>query len=360
MAVDNKTAAFRADRLTHAVDLLRAGVEDGAMPGGVVCLYRNGEPILNQAFGLQDETRPATTDTLYDLASLTKPIATASSIVTLIEQGRLVLNATVGTLLGDSVPEYLAKITVANLLTHTSGISAWTACYNNGTGLEAAVVAIFALPAPTALPGTHYEYSCLNFILLARILLALTDQTVEVFAKENVFTPLGLETLCFHPTENPERVAPTISREGPSKDTALTGIVHDGNARGIEMQSGDVSGNAGLFGTASDVAAFGEAIRTGKLFGTPTTALVLSSQIPASVGGHSLLFFAHPNGLCPSGDLLSEKAVGHSGYTGTVLLIDPLYDLTVALLTNSVYGDGKASFLILRRKFLNALAAALI
>jgi CubicO group peptidase (beta-lactamase class C family) len=329
------------------------------MPGGVVCLYRNGEQAVLEAFGLQDETRPATTETVYDLASLTKPLATASSIVTLIEQGRLVLGAALGTLLGETVPEHLAKITVGQLLTHTSGISSWTACYNNGTGLDAAVGAIFALPAPTAAPGTRYEYSCLNFILLARILLKLTGQTVEEFATENIFTPLGLNSLTFHPKTNLEQVAPTISREGPNKDTTLTGIVHDGNARGIEMQDGDVSGNAGLFGNAADVAAFGEAIRTGRLFGPPTTARVLSSQVPAAVGGHSLLFFAHPNGLCPAGDLFSDRAVGHSGYTGTVLLIEPAYDLTLAVLTNSVYGDGKASWLILRRKFMNALAASL-
>jgi CubicO group peptidase (beta-lactamase class C family) len=359
LAVDKNMTQFRDGRLTRAVDLLRSGVEEGAMPGGVVCLYRNGERILLEAFGKQDESRPATTETVYDLASLTKPLATASSIVTLIEQGRLVLNGTLGTLLGESVPEHLAKITVAQLLTHTSGISAWTACYNNGFGLEAAVGAIFALPAPTATPGIRYEYSCLNFILLARILLKITGQTVEEFAKANVFTPLGLDSLTFHPKTDLERVAPTISREGPNKETVLTGIVHDGNARGIEMQEGNVSGNAGLFGTAADVAAFGEAIRTGKLFAPPTTTRVLSSQIPATIGGHSFLFFAYPNGLCPAGDLFSERAVGHSGYTGTLLLIEPTYDLTVAVLTNSVYGDGKASFLILRRKFLNALAASL-
>jgi CubicO group peptidase (beta-lactamase class C family) len=329
------------------------------MPGGTLCLYRNGERVLNEAFGLQDESRPVTTETVYDLASLTKPLATASSIVTLVEQGRLVLGATLGTILGESVPEHLAKITISQLLTHTSGISSWTACYNNGTGLDAAVGAIFALPAPTAAPGTRYEYSCLNFILLARILKTLTGQTVEKFATDNVFTPLGLKSLTYHPKTNLDQVAPTISREGPDKDTPLTGVVHDGNARGIEKQDGDVSGNAGLFGTAADVAAFGEAIRTGRLFGPPTTARVLSSQISPAVGGHSLLFFAQPNGLCPAGDLFSDRAVGHSGYTGTVLLIDPTYDLTVAVLTNSVYGEGKASWLILRRRFLNALAASL-
>lgn len=347
------------DRLARARDLLRAGVGNGAMPGGVVCLFRGGEPVLLDAFGTLDDSRPAATDTLYDLASLTKPLATASSVVILVEQGRLVLGANLENLLGEMVPvpEHFAKITVAQLLTHTSGLPAWIACYDTGFGLDAAVSAVLALPAPSAAPGTRYEYSCLGFLLLARILRAVTGQSVEEFARENVFVPLGLHSLTFRPGRN-DRVAPTVSREGPSKDTPLIGVVHDGNARGIES-GGDISGNAGLFGTAADVAAFGEAVRTGRLFSAPATARALASQISPAIGGHSLLFFAAPNGLNPTGDLLSDRAVGHSGYTGTALVIDPAYDLTVAVLTNSVYGDGKGKWLTLRRKFLNALAASL-
>ena len=144
-----------------------------------------------------------------------------------------------------------------------------------------------------------------------------------------------------------DRIAPTIPREGPKKNQTLVGIVHDGNACGI----GGVSGNAGLFGTAADVALFGEALRTGKIFGSPTRKRIFENQVDPKIGAHTLLFFAMGNGYCPSGDLLSPRTVGHSGYTGTLLTIDPAHDLTVALLTNAVYGDGKASFLTYRRKF---------
>lgn len=355
-----EAANVRPDHLARVVDLLHAGVADGAMPGGTVCAFRNGRCFLHEAFGTLDGARPVTTDTRYDLASITKPVATASSIVTLVEQGRLLLGASLGDLLGEIVPEHLKPLTVLRLLTHTSSIKAWTPCYDAGLGLDSAVTAIFALPAPDAAPGTRYEYSCLNFILLAKIIEVVTGKTVAVFAREHVFDPLGLESLTFRPgVALQDRIAPTVSQEGPGKGEPLVGVVHDGNARGIEAGSGSVSGNAGLFGTAADVAAFGEAVRTGRLFGAPATARCLESQIRPEVGGHTLLFFAQPNGLTPVGDLISDRAVGHSGFTGTSLVIDPATNLTVAVLTNSVYTDGKGKWLPLRRRFMNALSAAL-
>jgi CubicO group peptidase (beta-lactamase class C family) len=126
-----------------------------------------------------------------------------------------------------------------------------------------------------------------------------------------------------------------------------------------------------LFGTAFDVARFGDAVRQSatpgsgtRLFGTPTAARALVPQTGPEVAGgpHTLLFFARNNPLCPAGDLLSPQAVGHSGFTGTLLSLDPAYDLTVALLTNRVFADPEngAAWLLARRRFLNALAAALI
>jgi CubicO group peptidase (beta-lactamase class C family) len=177
--------------------------------------------------------------------------------------------------------------------------------------------------------------------------------------------PLGLNSLTYHP--KPTLCAPTVSNEGPDATltnlVTLQGIVHDGNARGISCDGEDVSGNAGLFGNAYDVARFGEALRAstrkpGRLFGTPTLRRIFESQIRPEVGGQTLLFFANPNGMNPTGDILSSRTVGHSGFTGTVLTIDPTFDLTVCVLTNAVFGDGKDDWLRTRRKFMNALAAA--
>jgi CubicO group peptidase (beta-lactamase class C family) len=280
-------------------------------------------------------------------------MATGASVLTLVEQGRLTLTTSLPDLLGEAA-SHLANVMVYHLLTHTSGLPAWTACYDAGEGHDAALTRI--LHQPTVPPGTKYEYSCLGFILLHRVVEVVSGQPLDAFAREHVFVPLGLDSVGYRPEDGlRERIAPTVSGEGPRKSETLIGDVHDGNARGI----GGVSGNAGLFGTALEVATFGEALRTEKLFGAPTRARIFENQVKPEVGAHTLLFFANGNGYCPSGDLLSPRVVGHSGFTGTVLTLDPAFDLTVALLTNSVYGNGKPQFLTVRRKFLNALAAAL-
>jgi len=352
-------ASIRRDRLTRVQDLLRQGIDDGAYPGAVVCVYQGAECVLHEAVGALDGTRATATDSIYDLASLTKPLATAAVALTLAESGALLLSAALRDILGDCVPDHLAAVTLLQLLTHTSGLPAWAPCYQAGLGMVHALRAIFALPAPTAPPGARYEYSCLNFILLAEIVRRITGRSLDQLADEWIFHPLGVRDMTFRPPSDLlPRVAPTASMEGPAAGPHLLGVVHDGNARAIEA-GGDISGNAGLFGTAAGVTAVAEAIRTGRLFGAPATVRALSNQIAPDIGGHSLLFYSHPNPLNPTGDLFSDRAVGHSGFTGTTLVIDPAYDLTVVVLTNSVFIDGKRKWLPLRRQLMNALAGAL-
>lgn len=335
--------------MKRVLSLLEQAIGSGAMPGAVTIALRGGETLFIAALGTLDGDEPTYPEAIYDLASLTKPLATAATLLTLVEDGTLALATPIPELLGPRAG-HLRDVTIRHLLTHTSGLPAWTACYALGEGLESAVEAVLRTPA--APPGTRYEYSCLGYILLARILQRLTEKPLDALAAERVFSPLGLDTLTFWP--DPTRCAPTTAREGAEgTPTTLRGIVHDGNARAIRA-GGGVSGNAGLFGTAHDVARFGEAIRCGLFFGEPTRRRILAPQ--STPPGHTLMFFCQPNGYTPRGDLLSDHAVGHSGYTGTFLTIDPEYDLTVVLLTNAVYGEGKEDFLRWRRKFLNAVA----
>jgi CubicO group peptidase (beta-lactamase class C family) len=356
MSPSPEALGLDARRLTTAVDVLRDAIDQGAMPGCVVRCLRRGEVFLDVALGTLDGRRPTARDTIYDLASLTKPIATASSVLTLVEHGRLALNASPASLLPD-VPESLAAVTVHHLLTHTSGLPAHCRLWEQSAPSH--VSAILGLPCAPA--GTKYEYSCLGFILLGRIVEALTGQALDAFAGTHVFEPLGLTDTTYRPPASLHpRIAPTRSLETAlptdQPDRDLLGVVHDGNARSMA----GVSGNAGLFGTAADVARFGQAILAGELFSRPTTARILQSQVDPKIGGHTLMFFAPPNPLCPAGDLLSPRAVGHSGYTGTLLAIDPEYDLVAVVLSNRVYTDADGSkWLPARRRFMNALAAAI-
>ena len=335
--------------------MLLRGIEQGAMPGAVVCVRRRGETLWHEALGTMEGTAPTQLNTLYDLASLTKPLAMASSICVLIERGELTLNSSLTAFLPEA--QSFKDITLRHLLTHTSGIPAWIACYKDeGFGLDAAVRAILKL-TPRGAPETHYEYSCLNYILLAKVLEVATGTTLDRFVTEHVFAPLGLaDALTFHP--DPTHCAPTISQEGPRSGETLVGVVHDGNARAIMAEGSSVAGNAGFFGTAEAVARFGEAILQGGLFGSPTRRRWLTPQ--SEPPGHTLAFFCQPNPLTPTGELLSDDAIGHSGFTGTALVIDPMTGCVISLLTNAVYVDNsKAAFLPLRRKFMNALAADL-
>lgn len=340
--------------MKRAKAVLLKGIEQGAMPGAVVCVRRRGETLWHEALGTMEGTAPTQLNTLYDLASLTKPLAMASSICILVESGELTLSTPLTHFLPDA--QSFQDVTLRHLLTHTSGIPAWIACYKDeGNGMAAAIRAILKL-TPRGAPGTHYEYSCLNYILLSKVLEVATGTTLDRFATEYVFAPLNLTDLTFHPA--PARCAPTISQEGPRSGEVLWGAVHDGNARAIMAEGSSVSGNAGLFGTAEAVARFGEAILSGGLFGSPTRQRWITPQ--STPPGHTLAFFCQPNPMTPTGELLSDEAIGHSGFTGTALVIDPMTGCVISLLTNAVYvNNTKAAFLPLRRKFMNALAADL-
>ncbi len=365
VAVAPETVGMHRDRLDRAVDVLRSGVGT-AFPGATLCAFRKNRCFLDLAFGTHGGSSPVRLESLYDLASLTKPMATASSILTLVERGKLSYTDTLGILFGDADAGAWKGVTVKQLVTHVSGLPAWLPLYKSGPGLDSAVKTILATPAEDRpKPGANYEYSCLNYILLGRVVEMVSDKSLAAFARENIFAPLGMIDTMFQPDAlMHKRIAPTRSDEGPEETLPVTlcGSVHDGNARGI----GGTSGNAGLFGTARDVARFGNALLhpgETRLFGDPTLTRVWENQIPGGVGGQSLLFYTDCNGYNPSGDLLSPRTVGHSGYTGTILTIDPANDLVVSVLTNSVYplenGVGKPGWLALRRRFLNALAAAI-
>ncbi len=362
--VTPESVGIDRDRLGRALEMLRGGV-GSAYPGATICGYRRNQCFVDLAFGTHGGSSVARPDSLYDLASLTKPLATASSILILVERGLLSYADTLEWLFGGDRVNHWKAVTVRQLVTHTSGLPAWLPLYKSGPGLECAVDTILSTPAENRpAPGASYEYSCLNYILLGRIVEDISGKTLAAFARENVFAPLGMIDTMYEPDALlRKRIAPTQSEEGPESEQPVTlcGTVHDGNARGI----GGVSGNAGLFGTARDVARFGNAVLypgAARIFGAPSLARIRENQIPG-VGGQSLLFYTDGNGFNPVGDLLSPQAIGHSGYTGTVLTIDPANDLVVAVLTNSVYpteyGEGKLGWLALRRRFLNALAASL-
>ena len=337
------------ERLARAEAVLTSGLADALYTHAVYALARGGETVALQAFG------QATAQTQFDLASLTKPVATATCLLQLVEEGRLHLRQPVSLFFEDEFGPlpHLSGVEVRHLLTHTSGlppIPRWPA--EAESARRDTVRAI--LTTPTLRPaGTGYTYSDTGYILLGEIIAHVSGQPLEVCFQEGVASLLDRKTLGFLPKRGPgEAIAPT----GPEP----AGVVHDPRARDL----GGVAGHAGLFGTAEDVLAFAEAIRTGggPLLSRAATRRMAGSQIPEAVGAQSYGWFCPGNDYLPQGDLFSDHSFGHSGFTGTALLVDPAFDLSLVLLTNRVINQDEdgSRFLRLRRLWLNVVAASLL
>ena len=339
--------AVSLERLARADALLTGGIADGLYTHAVYALACGGATVAVKAFGA------ATTDTLFDLASLTKPMATATCLMQIVEDGRLHLRQSVhGFFEGEFGPlPHLNGIEVRHLLTHVSGlppIPRWPA---GGAKAGRREMLHAVLTTPTLRPaGVGFTYSDTGYILLAEIVARVAGRPLDECFAQTVAGPLGRAGLGFHPHGG--EIAPT----GPEPP----GTVHDPRARDL----GGVAGHAGLFGTGGDILAYAEAIRTGggPLLSRASVRRMSESQIPASVGFQSYGWFCAGNDYLPQGDLFSDRSFGHSGFTGTALLIDPDVDVSLVLLTNRVVNEGEdgSRFLRLRRQWLNAVAASLV
>ena len=344
------TTTVSPERLARADAVLAAGITDSLYTHAVYALARGGIPVAVKAFG------QATAQTWFDLASLTKPMATATCLMQFVEQGRLHLRQPVHQFFEEEFGPlpHLSGMEVRHLLTHTSGlppIPRWPA---DGANPSRRDMIRAVLTTPTLRPAeTGYTYSDTGYILLGEIIARVGGQPLEACFRSEVAGPLGRKTLGFLPKNSlGEAIAPT-SQEAP-------GTVHDPRARDM----GGVAGHAGLFGTAEDVSAFAEAIRTGggPLLSRAAVQRMAVSQIPSALGGQSYGWFCTGNDYLPQGDFFSDRSFGHSGFTGTVLLIDPDFDISLVLLTNRVVNQDEdgSRFLRLRRLWLNVVASALL
>ena len=326
--------------------LVLDGIRRGAYPGAALVIGRRDTVLFAKGYGhltwsaASPEVDPDST--LYDVASLTKVIATTTSLMLLVERGKLRLDAPVVTY----VPEFRAPgtegITVRQLLTHTSGLRADIPDPELKAIRDSATLMARVLrETPRVPPGTRVIYSDLNAILLGELVQHVTGEPLDVFAAREVFGPLGLHETMFRPAPRLRtRIAPT----GVWRGHPVAGVVNDASA----FKLGGVSGNAGLFSTASDLARFAQLmLRDGKLEGggrllSAETIRVFTTK--AADFGHgtearALGWQALPTGehISSAGTRFGPRSYGHTGWTGTSLWIDPDRDLFVVLLTNRAY-----------------------
>lgn len=351
---------FAADRLAAIDDIVAKGLEAKKMPGCVVAFGRQGKLAWLKAYGnkrVEWEGEPAaamTVDTVFDLASLTKPIATATSVMQLVEQGKIKLDAPVASYLGDfartgdrAADEQKSEVSVRHLLVHTSGLIADNAIGDYEQGVEEARRRLLALKLKTP-AGQNFVYSDVNFITLGLLIEKVSGQNVHEFSQAHIFQPLGMkETSYVLNSELKKRTAPTQRRN----NAWMQGEVHDPRAYKLD----GIAGHAGLFGSARDLAKYASTMlnrgeyqgvrilkdETWKLM-TTTNTVPAKRNNGESYDGFRGLGWDMKTGFSTNGGTgRSAAAFGHGGFTGTVIWIDPEQDWFFIFLSNRVHPDGK-------------------
>ena len=317
--------------------IMNAGISGGAAPGGSLAVGRYGRLVHMKGYGRLDTARASgavDANTIYDMASLTKVIATTTASMILEEQGLLDLDRTVVSYLPEFNAPDKAPITVRMLVTHRGGLEAFAALYREFKGRDQYLTQINARPLKSQ-PGTATVYSDWDLILSQLVIERITGQTLDRFVAEKVFTPLGMTSTMFNPDS-----ALYFGRIAPTEiDTARGGLVHgkvhDENAWAI----GGVSGHAGLFSTAHDVAIFAQMLLNG---GTYNGVRILKPETvarwtaPQSGTSSRALGWDTPSKGSSAGRYFSPRSFGHTGFTGTSMWMDPERGLFVILLTNRV------------------------
>jgi len=368
-----KDAGMDPERLKRVSAIVREAVARKDFPGAVVLIQRKGKVVLREAFGdsqIVPERRPMTADMIFDLASLTKPIATATSIMILAERGELSLYEKVK----DYIPEFAPilgpdgqpgeDIRLWHLMTHTSGLPPYTEAtevekkYGRPVPVESLVIHIGGLPKETP-PGEKFTYSCLNYITLAAIVKKISRRSVADFSAEEIFKPLGMTRTFYNP---PAEFLPLVVPTQVVDGQPLRGVVHDPLARA----QGGVSGNAGLFSTADDLAVFaqmmlGKGAYKGRRILSPLTVERMTTvYAKARDKGRGLGWDLSSAYASVAGDVFGSSSYGHSGYTGTSIWIDPETQTAVIFLTNRVHPDDGGSIIAMRGRLANAVAASII
>ena len=342
--------------------IVRVGLAQGAAPGAALAIGRYGRLVLLKGYGTTDYAAgapAADASTIYDLASLTKVVATTTAAMILEDEGKLDISRTVQSYLPEFNAPDKAAITVRMLLTHRGGLEAFAPLWKDVRGRADYLTQINARPLMSA-PGTKTVYSDWDFILMQDVIERITGTTLDAFVAARVFGPLGMTSTRFLPDTTDaalmRRIAPT---ELDSLRGQIHGTVHDPNAWAL----GGVSGHAGLFSTARDLAVFAQMLQNGgsykgtRIVTTPTLARWTAVQDPHS---SRALGWDTPSDVSSAGRYFSPRSFGHTGFTGTSIWIDPERGLFVILLMNRVNPRGLATRHVqLRRDVADAVQSAL-
>jgi CubicO group peptidase (beta-lactamase class C family) len=330
-------------------------------PGAVIFIGQARHTLYFKAFGdesLQPTRDPMHPDTIFDIASLSKPVGTAPSILILADRGQLRLDDDIAGILPEFARTGGEPITIRHLLTHTSGLPA----YMNAAELKARhgpvcpdnVLEKIASLKRLSEPGETFRYSCLGYIVLGKIVERVSGSPLDVFARDNLFAPLGMKDTAYRtPPASLDRIAPTVYKNGE----LLRGSVHDP----LAALMGGVSGNAGIFSTAEDLARFARMLLSdgrgsGRQILSPNAVRLLTTE---QSFGRACGFDVSSAYANVKGQVIGPAAFCHTGYTGTSLVADPDSKLFVIILTNRVHPEDKGSTKRIRTQVVDIAARSL-
>lgn len=351
-----------SERLAKVDTVINENIANKETPGAVLLVARKGKVVYKKAYGnrmVEPRIEKMTLDTIFDMASLTKPTATASGIMKLVEDGKIRLIDKVSYYIPEFKENGKKDVTLVNLLTHTSGLPAWDKYFEKKLNPEEIILDI-ASKATTYEPGTKFVYSDLGYITLGEIIKRVSGKPENEFVAEQIYKPLGMKDTGFLPPKDKwSRCAPTEMRDGKM----LQGEVHDGNA----WMLGGVAGHAGLFSTADDMAIFCQMILNGgeyngvRIFSPLTVRAMTTNQSPLKDEQRGFGWDIGTAYAGQRGDIFPAlQGFGHTGFTGTSVWVDPGSQTFVILLCNRVHPDGKGEILRMRSLVSNVVASSII
>lgn len=328
--------------------VLQQAIEQRAFPGAAWGVSHRGSVVALEAAGRfsWEEAAPAVqAATVFDLASVSKVVATTAAAMLLVDRGVLHLD----TRLGDILPGFVVgsapgsgkiRVTLRMVLSHSAGLPGYVQLFRNCSTPEALIRAALQLPLEAA-PGTRTEYSDIGYILLGKAIEVLSGEPLDTFCAREVFLPLGLEATTFHPPEQQRSTIPPTENDTSFRHRVVQGEVQDENAAVL----GGVAGHAGVFSNVPDLLCLAQCILDGgrtasgrQLFSTATLDLFAARQTTPE-GRPRALGWDVPTPPSSSGRYFGPRSIGHLGYAGTSLWIDPDRQLAVALLTNRTWPD---------------------
>jgi uncharacterized protein YbbC (DUF1343 family)/CubicO group peptidase (beta-lactamase class C family) len=373
------SVGMSAERLARIDAAVEEGIARRETPGAVVLAARRGRIVWRKAYGaraVEPQREAMTTDTIFDAASLTKVVATATSIMILVERGQVRLNDPVSRYLPELKDGGRERITIEQLLTHRAGYAPDFDLGQQWTGYDEALkrLASERLQSPA---GTRFVYSDIGFIALGEVVKRVSGETLDVFARKNIYEPLRMQDTGFNPRDALRtRIAPTERRRaqaaylggkpeivGADGERWLRGEVHDPTA----FRMAGVAGHAGLFTTADDLAIYCQMILNGGTYGgvrilSPlgVAAMTRPRAVTDEGGARGLGWDIASSFSANRGDLFPAGSFGHTGFTGTSLWLDPASEMFVVFLSNRVHPDGKGDVGALRGRVSSIVASSLV